>query len=301
MHCDASNSGFGAILLQKQSDGQLKPVSYFSHRTSPAESKYHSFELECLAVVYAIKRFHTYLSGIKFKIITDCDSFRLTLSKQTINLRIARWAMFLQQYDYEIVHRPGKRMAHVDALSRCNSVLILEGNTFERTLSIKQDQDPEICEIRDKLEKGEDKMYELRDGLVYWKYNKRKLLFYVPRTMENNVIRTCHDDFGHVGLRKVIENINKIYWFLDMREKVKKYINNCLKCIAFSPHSGKPEGYLHSIPKGDLPFQTYHIDHYGPLEKTSKRYKHIFLVIDAFTKFVRLYPCKSTAASKAIM
>lgn len=99
--------------------------------------------------MYAIKRFHVYLLGIKFRIITDCDSFRLTLSKQSVNPRIARWAMFLQQYDYEIVHRPGDRMAHVDALSRYNSILVLEGNTFEQTLSIKQEKDPEICKIRD--------------------------------------------------------------------------------------------------------------------------------------------------------
>lgn len=44
--------------------------------------------------------------------------------------------------------------------------------------------------------------------------------------MENNVIRTCHDDFGHVGFSKVIANINKTYWFLDMWEKVKKYVVN---------------------------------------------------------------------------
>lgn len=42
LHCDASMNGFGAILLQKQSDGQLKPISYFSHRTTIAESKYHT-------------------------------------------------------------------------------------------------------------------------------------------------------------------------------------------------------------------------------------------------------------------
>lgn len=81
------------------------------------------------------------MSGIQFKIVTDCDSFRLTLNKQTINPQIVQWAMFLQQYHYEIVHKSNKRIADVGALSRCNSVLVLESNTFERVLSIKQDQD----------------------------------------------------------------------------------------------------------------------------------------------------------------
>lgn len=139
LHCDASASGFGGILLQKQDDNTWRPMSFWSQRTTPTESKYHSFELECLAVVYALKRFHVYLAGHRFRIVTDCDSFRLTLGKKDVNPRIARWVFFLQNYDYEIVHRPGKRMAHVDALSRCHSVLVLEGSTLERTLSVCQD------------------------------------------------------------------------------------------------------------------------------------------------------------------
>jgi len=300
LHCDASTSGFGGILLQKQNDGMWKPISFWSQRTTPTEAKYHSFELECLAVVYALKRFHIYLAGQKFKIITDCDSFRLTLNKKDINPRISRWALFLQNYNYEIVHRPGKRMVHVDALSRCHSVLILEGSTFERTLSICQDRDDEILKIREKLEKGDVKHYELRDGLVYRKDKSKKLSFYVPRTMESNVIRTCHDDIGHVGIDKVIGNIVKTYWFPNMREKVKEYIQNCLRCIEFSPPSGRAEGFLHSIPKEKVPFATIHIDHLGPLEKTGKGYRHLLIVIDAFTKFIRLYPCKSTTTDESI-
>ncbi|XP_076248026.1 uncharacterized protein LOC143187672 [Calliopsis andreniformis] len=247
LHCDASVSGFGAILLQKQSDGNFRPISYFSQRTTPAESKYHSFELECLAVVYAVKRFHVYLGGIFFKIMTDCDSFRLTLSKQNINPRISRWAMFLQDYDFEIQYRPGKRMSHVDALSRCHSILAIEGNTFEQTLSICQDKDDEIGKIRDKLQKTEMKFFELCNGLVYRKDKMKKLLFYVPHSMENNVIRTCHDDLGHVGLDKVVDNILKVYWFPKLREKAKDYIANCLRCREFSPPSGKQPGYRHNI------------------------------------------------------
>jgi len=69
-------------------------------------------------------------------------------------------------------------MAHVDALNRCNSILVLKGNTFEQTLSIRQNQNQIICKIRDRLQKSENKSYELRNGFVYWKINKNNL-FYV--------------------------------------------------------------------------------------------------------------------------
>lgn len=138
VHCDVSALGYGVILLQKQKDGIMHPIFYYSKRTTDTETKCHSYELECLALVYAIKLFHVYLNGIRFKVFTDCESFKLTMAKKDLNPRIARWALLFQNYDFSIEHRPGNRMKHVDALSRNTNVLILTENTFEQTLSIKQ-------------------------------------------------------------------------------------------------------------------------------------------------------------------
>ncbi|XP_015440400.1 PREDICTED: uncharacterized protein LOC107195130 [Dufourea novaeangliae] len=149
LHCDASASGFGAMLLQKQLDGKCRPVSYFI-------------------------------------VVKELPSLKR------------------------------------NALSRCHSILVLKANTFEQTLAIKQNQDPEIREIRERLETAEDRFYELRDGLVYRKFKNRELSFYVPLCMETNIIRTCHDDIGHVGVENVVENISRVYWFPRMRDKVKR-------------------------------------------------------------------------------
>jgi len=51
LHCDASATGFGAILLQKKTDRKLHPVFYFSKRTTEIESRYHSYELEILSII----------------------------------------------------------------------------------------------------------------------------------------------------------------------------------------------------------------------------------------------------------
>ncbi|KAK9746358.1 hypothetical protein QE152_g6127 [Popillia japonica] len=83
-------------------------------------------------------------------------------------------------------------------------------------------------------------------------------------------------------------------------QKIRSHIDNCLKCLTFSPDSGKEEGYLHPIGKGKVPFHTIHIDFYGPLEKTLSGYKYIFEVTDAFSKFIRFYPCKSTQREKMV-
>lgn len=68
----------------------------------------------------------------------------------------------------------------------------------------------------------------------------------------------------------------------------------------FQPKARQKEGELHPLHKGETPLHTYHIDFLGPLESTNKSYKHIFAVIDSFTKFSWLYPTKSTSAQEAI-
>lgn len=74
IHTDASAHGLAAILFQKQTDGVWAPVAYFSQTTNRAESRYHSFELEMLAIVRAVERFHVYVYGIDFTVITDCNA-----------------------------------------------------------------------------------------------------------------------------------------------------------------------------------------------------------------------------------
>ncbi|CAB0015773.1 unnamed protein product [Nesidiocoris tenuis] len=223
----------------------------------------------------------------------------MTMEKKDVNSRIARWALALSSYDYVLEHRPGVRMQHVDALSRAHPVLVVEGNSFERNLALVQDKDPLIVGIREELEASESKQFELRNGLVYRKIHGRSL-FYVPASMEQQVIRASHDDLGHGGVDKTVEFLSRIYWFPNAKEKIKVYIGNCLKCIAFSVNMGKKEGELHSIPKGREPFQVIHADHFGPLEATVSKNRYILEIRDGFTRFVKFYATKTTNASEII-
>jgi hypothetical protein len=121
LHTDASMHGIGGILLQNQKDGTLRPICYYSRQTNTAEQHYHSYELETLAVVESMRRFRIYLLGNHFTVITDCKALRSTMTKKELIPRIGRWRLLTQEFDFDVMYRPGKKMAHVDALSR-NSV-----------------------------------------------------------------------------------------------------------------------------------------------------------------------------------
>ena len=74
----------------------------------------------------------------------------------------------------------------------------------------------------------------------------------------------------------------------------------CIPCLLATRKSGKKEGFLNPIDKGELPFDTLHIDHLGPLDATKKLYNYILTVIDGYTKFVWIYPVKTLTSKETV-
>lgn len=299
LHTDASGDGYGAVLLQRNlKDNQMHPVQYMSKKTTPAEKKYHSYYLEILAIVEAVKKFRVYLLGIRFKIVTDCSALTMTLQKKDLPPRVARWALMLEEYDYVIEHRPGIRMKHADALSRnpVKNVNILTDTAARFKKS--QDDDTKIRLLKKVLETETYEDYVLDSGIV-WKVKNGMKLLVVPKKMQNEIIRK-HHQVGHFGIIKTEELITREYYIENIREKIKTIIDNCVECILISHKKGRKEGYLNPINKGDKPLSTYHIDHLGPLSSTNKNYKYLFTVVDGFTKFTWIYPTKTVSTEEVL-
>ncbi|KMQ82104.1 retrovirus-like pol polyprotein [Lasius niger] len=153
-----------------------------------------------LAIIKAVERFHLYLYGLRFTIVTDCNAVVYAVNKANLNPRVARWTLALQNYTFDIVHRPGNRMAHVDALSR--SVAHVDELPLERQLEFLQLTDPKILDISKKLELEDSDKFALVDGLTYTKIDD-ELEFVIPESMIINIIRTYHDEIAHCGAEKM--------------------------------------------------------------------------------------------------
>jgi hypothetical protein len=117
LYTDASDKGIGVNLSQDFEDGE-HPVCYYSRVLQPAERKWSVSEKECLAVVVGIKIYRPYLYGKKFKVVTDHISLKYLQAIKDLDGRLGRWSLKLQPFDFEIVHRAGKKHQNVDALSR---------------------------------------------------------------------------------------------------------------------------------------------------------------------------------------
>ena len=117
LQTDASNTGIGAVLMQKH-DEKLFPVCYASKKLSSTERNYSTIEKECLAVVWGIKRFHLYLYGVPFVLQTDHEPLKYMNSAKFANGRLMRWAMFLQSYTFRVEAIKGSENVGADYLSR---------------------------------------------------------------------------------------------------------------------------------------------------------------------------------------
>ncbi|KAG7310313.1 hypothetical protein JYU34_003072 [Plutella xylostella] len=117
--------------------------------------------------------------------------------------------------------------------------------------------------------------------------------------METEIIKRAHE-IGHFGKKKTMDIIDKDYYIKDLAKKIDRVILGCVPCILASKKEGKQEGFLSPIDKGELPLETLHIDHLGPLDATKKMYNYILTVVDAFTKFVWIYPTKTLTAKETV-
>lgn len=313
VHTDASQIGLGGMLLQIDHDKNKHVVAYYSRQTSSFERKYHSYELETLAVLESLRHFRVYVVGIRFKLVTDCSAIRSAAVKRDLIPRIGRWWMELQEYDFIVEYRPASKMAHVDCLSRnpkpieethfINQINITETEWLEAV----QLQDEEICRIKEILSTKENTSdtkqyfndYILKDKKLYRKLPEGPK-WVVPKTNRWQICKLCHDDIGHFGLDKTLMKIKENYWFAGMRRFVKKYVQACLNCIYYKVPSGRKPGYLHPIDKVNIPFHTIHLDHLGPFVKSEKNNTHILVIVDGFSKFTIIEPVRSTKTKYVI-
>ena len=79
-----------------------------------------------LAVVFAFEKFRSYLIGMKVIVHTDHAALRYLMSKKDAKLRLIRWILLLQEFDFEVMDRKGSENQFADHLSRLEEEAMLK-------------------------------------------------------------------------------------------------------------------------------------------------------------------------------
>lgn len=314
---DASNVGLGAVLLQVHK-GETRVICYASRTLSVAERNYSTTEKEALAVVWACEKFHIYLYGVEFELITDHKPLEVLYGRKSRpNARIERWLLKLMAYNFKVRYLPGHQNI-ADALSR-----LVENKPVENSNSVETEQyvkfiareatphalstreveevskrDEELVRIRRFIKEGEwekscVEYFPFRDEFCSIGYLVlRGSRIVIPRSLRKQCVELAHQ--GHLGIVGTKQQLRTKVWWPGMDKEVEKYVKSCHGCQITSAYP-KPEP-ISPTPLPTGPWQELAIDLLGPL--TSGQY--VLVVVDYFSRYYEIEITKDITSEKII-
>ena len=313
---DASPVGLGAVLVQEQ-DGEFRVISYASRSLSDTERPYSQTEKEALALVWACERFHVYLYGVEFELLTDHKPLECIYStKSKVCARIERWVLRMQPYIFKffkVRYIPGPKNI-ADTLSRLvkndfvqkSSDLVDDYVRFvakeatpiamtTREIERASENDPELCAVRQCLVNQQwhriaYKQYlPIRGELCsIGKLVLRGTRIVIPTQMRDRVLDLAHE--GHPGIVAMKSLIRKKVWWPEMDKSIEKFCKSCFGCQVVGQPS-KPEPMKRTeLPSA--PWQHLAADLLGPLP--SKEY--IFVLVDYYSRYFEVAVTKNISS-----
>ena len=278
---DASEVGIGAVLEQRQQNGIIKPVSYWSSKLRKYELNYSISEKEALACVAAMKKFQKYLLGRKFTLRTDYKALTTLLGKGKTKIssaRTERWREKISMFDYKVEYIKGKENTIADWLSRSSKdtthdevplkeeyVMNEVRKTGQQRLQYTNKMKRLVKIIREDawsdLEKKEYKGYyrkrkriTIADGLLFYD----GIRFIPDESVWDEIVAEAHG--LHNGIVKTKMRIKELFWWPLWTEKVDTHIKECSVCKESerTEKTYKPEISPVNLPDG--PWETVAID-----------------------------------------
>ncbi|GBG59875.1 hypothetical protein CBR_g66682 [Chara braunii] len=224
---------------------------------------------------------------------------------------LKRWIEVIEQYDFEIDYLKREYNKVVDALSRRAYYLGALVTKFDisddvtRSLEEAYRKDHVTMDIIHKLQvkdKGTEEEFVMVDGLLFLRKDGIER-FVVPSSKNLRILflGECHDATGHFGYKKSSVNLVQRFWGPSMLDDEKKYVETCEVCQRDKLRTQAPLGLLKPLPIPAGRGQSVSMDFMDTLVTRRSGKRHIFVIIDRFTKYAKLIVMPETARTEHVI
>ena len=300
---DASDKAVGAV-LQQHINGAWKPISFFSRKLSPAETRYSTFDRELLAIYLSIKHFRHFLEGRTFHVLTDHKplTYALNTRSDRYSPRQARHLDFISQFTSTIRHVHGMDNVVADALSRIETNALLTGTPPQidfTAMASTQSTDPLIRTLQSSPTSNlvvEAIPLPNSSQPLYCDTSTGTQRPIVPQPWRHTVFKSLHD-LSHPGIRATQTLITSRFVWPGINSDVRRWTRSCIQCQRAKVHRHTLTP-LSSFPTPNARFEVVHIDIVGPLPP-SHCYTYLLTCVDRYTRWPEAIPL-TTITSEAV-
>ncbi|GBG90851.1 hypothetical protein CBR_g51357 [Chara braunii] len=307
---DTSQYGIGAVLAQ-QDGKKLRPIEYMSKKMPSKKLAKSTYERELYALYKALVHWRHFLLGRFFYLRTDHQTLKWIKTQPALSDALKRWIEIMDQYDFKLEYLKGEHNKVADALSRradyLGALVSDFGVSEELTQSLvgAYQEDPLTMDIIRKLQakdKATENEFVMLDGLLFLdKAGFKRLVVPSSERLRSLFLGECHDTTGHFGYKKTSVNLVQRFWWPGMLDDAKKYVETCQVCQRDKPRTQAPLGLLKPLPIPAGPGQSVSMDFMNTLVTRRSGKRHIFVIIDRFTKYARLIAMPETARTDHVI